>query len=92
MSSATDIEDDVDHSQRPKAVVGSHREEEEAFGKAYDPKIVRRIWAFVKPYRKQMLLSVAAVIAFTLIQLAIPLIIRYAIDHGMAPGADGSVL
>ena len=92
MSQATDIEDDVDYKSRPKAVVGSHREEEEAFGKAYDPKIIRRIWAFVKPYRKQMLISVVAVIVFTLIQLSIPLIIRYAIDHGMQPGSDGSVL
>ena len=36
-------------SGRPtKAVVGSHRDEEEVFGKAYDPRIVRRIWSFVK--------------------------------------------
>src|SRR6187399_700844 len=92
MSEADDIEDDHDKSHRPKAVVGSHREEEEAFGKAYDPRIVRRIWSFVKPYRRQMLLSVVAVICFTLIQLALPLIIRYAIDNGMKPGADGTVL
>ncbi len=84
---------DEDRSRRPaKAVVGSHREEEEVFGKAYDPRILRRIWAFVHPYRKQIYLSVAAVLVFTLTQLAIPLIIRFAIDNGMAAGADGSVL
>jgi len=78
-----------DRSRRPtRAVVGSHREEEEIFGKAYDPRIIRRIWGFVRPYRKQMLISVAAVLVFTLTQLAIPLIIRFAIDNGMAPGAD----
>ena len=33
----------------PRAVVGSSLDrEEEVFGKAYDPKIVRRIWAFVR--------------------------------------------
>ncbi|MFY8030351.1 MAG: ABC transporter ATP-binding protein, partial [Devosia sp.] len=89
---AESIEDTNDKPRRLKAVVGSHREEEEAFGKAYDPRIVRRIMAFVKPYRKQMLVSVAAVVIFTGIQLTLPLIIRYAIDHGMAPGADGTVL
>jgi ATP-binding cassette subfamily B protein len=93
MTDTADLEDeDVKSHKPPKAVVGSHREEEEAFGKAYDPRIVRRIWSFVKPYRKQMLLSVIAVICFTLIQLALPLIIRYAIDNGMKPGADGTVL
>ena len=94
MTTAQDIEiDDEDRSRRPtKAVVGSHREDEEVFGKAYDPKIVRRIWAFVNPYRGQILLSVGAVLVFTLTQLSIPLIIRYAIDNGMAHGVSPQVL
>ncbi|TIO49381.1 MAG: ABC transporter ATP-binding protein [Mesorhizobium sp.] len=83
-----------DTSGRPaKAVVGSHRDEEEVFGKAYDPRVVRRIWSFVRPYRSRIFISVAAVLVFTLTQLAIPLVIRYAIDHGMAPGRlDRSVM
>ncbi|MBZ9668371.1 ABC transporter ATP-binding protein [Mesorhizobium sp. ES1-3] len=83
-----------DKSGRPtKAVVGSHRDEEEVFGKAYDPRIVRRIWSFVRPYQGRIFISVAAVLVFTLTQLAIPLVIRYAIDHGMAPGRlDRSVM
>ncbi|MBI4923366.1 MAG: ABC transporter ATP-binding protein [Devosia nanyangense] len=94
MATAEDIElEEEDRSRRPsKAVVGSHREEEEVFGKAYDPRIVRRIWSFVDPYRSKIAISVAAVLAFTLTQLAIPLIIRFAIDNGMAKGSDGSVL
>lgn len=87
--------EDEDHKDKrpPRAVVGSHRLEEEVFGKAYDPKIVRRIWSFVQPYRLQIYLSVAAVLVFTLSQLAIPLIIRYAIDHGMVVGGlDTNVL
>lgn len=90
--SAESIEDHSDKPRRLKAVVGSHREEEEAFGRAYDPRVIRRIWAFVRPYRKQILISVGAVVAFTLLQLTIPLIIRFAIDNGMAPGADGTLL
>ncbi len=55
VAQSMDFDDDEDHSRRPaKAVVGSHREDEEVFGKAYDPKIVRRIWAFVRPYRRQI--------------------------------------
>ncbi|QKD06664.1 ABC transporter ATP-binding protein [Mesorhizobium loti] len=83
-----------DKSGRPtKAVVGSHRDEEEVFGKAYDPRIIRRIWSFVSPYQGRIFISVAAVLVFTLTQLAIPLVIRYAIDHGMAAGRlDHSVM
>ncbi|PZV39417.1 ABC transporter ATP-binding protein [Mesorhizobium kowhaii] len=93
MSTQSDDEKE-DTSGRPtKAVVGSHRDEEEVFGKAYDPRIVRRIWSFVKPYQSRIFISVAAVLVFTLTQLAIPLVIRYAIDHGMAAGRlDQSVM
>jgi ATP-binding cassette subfamily B protein len=92
--SAQDDDEKDDKSGRPtKAVVGSHRDEEEVFGKAYDPRIVRRIWSFVRPYQGRIFISVAAVLVFTLTQLAIPLVIRYAIDHGMAPGRlDRSVM
>lgn len=72
----------------PRASVGSHRIEEEIFGKAYDPKTVRRIWAFVRPYRLKIYLSVAAVLVFTATQLAIPLIIGRAIDSGMTEGGN----
>jgi ATP-binding cassette subfamily B multidrug efflux pump len=72
----------------PRASVGSHRVEEDVFGKAYDPQTVRRIWAFVRPYRKKIYLSVAAVILFTATQLAIPLIIAQAIDGGMTEGGN----
>jgi len=75
-------------SRPPKAVVGSQvSQEEEIFGKVYDRHVVRRLWKFVGPYRNQILLSVAAVLLFTLTQLAIPLVIRYAIDNGMKVGA-----
>jgi ATP-binding cassette subfamily B protein len=79
-----------DRTRRPpRAVVGSHRPEEEIFGKAYDGKVVGRIMHFVAPYRTQMIVSVAAVLVFTLSQLAIPLTIRWAIDHGIALGEAG---
>ncbi len=68
-----------------RAVVGSHRIEEEMFGKVFDPQIIRRIGFFVKPYRREFIISVIAVLIFTLTQLMIPMIIRYAIDWGVVP-------
>jgi ATP-binding cassette subfamily B protein len=73
-----------------RAVVGSHRIEEEMFGKVFDPQIVRRIGVFVQPYRRQFIISVFAVLAFTLTQLAIPMIIRHAIDMGVMRGPEGA--
>ena len=63
-----------------RAVVGSHRIEEEMFGRVFDPQIIRRIGTFVAPYRREFLISVVAVLVFTLTQLAIQMIIRHAID------------
>ena len=90
----SDEDEKEDTSGRPtKAVVGSHRDEQEVFGKVYDPRIARRIWSFVKPYQGRILISVAAVLVFTLTQLALPLIIRHAIDNGMMAGRfDRTVL
>src|SRR5690349_4484053 len=76
----------------PRASVGSHKIEEEVFGKAYDPKTVRRIWAFVKPFRGKIYLSVAAVLVFTATQLAVPLIIGWAIDGAMVAGGNANNL
>jgi len=88
-----DTQDVRDEERRPpRATVGSHRIEEEIFGKVFDTNIVKRIWAFVAPYRTKIYGAVAAVLAFTAMQLAIPLIIRYAIDHGMQPSASPQAL
>lgn len=82
-----------DGGRPPRAVVGSQRLEEEMFGRAFDKNILKRIWAFVRPYRPKVAVSVAAVLIFTGTQLLIPLIIRYAIDHGMRPdGGDRAAL
>jgi ATP-binding cassette subfamily B multidrug efflux pump len=73
----------------PRAVVGSHRIEEEMFGPVFDRNIVFRIWEFVKPYRKQLIISIIAVLVFTSTQLIIPLIISSAIDNGLTADAAG---
>jgi ATP-binding cassette, subfamily B, multidrug efflux pump len=90
-----DIQDDQDNNNRrpPRAVVGSHHAEERIFGRAFDGRVIRRIWPFVRPYKTKIIIAVVAVLIFTLSQIALPLTIRFAIDHGMAVGAtDFSVL
>ena len=81
-----------DERPRMRAVVGSDRIEEEIFGRVFDGKVAQRIWQFVRPYKRHVVISVAAVVTFTGSQLTIPLLIRYAIDNGMAPDAPPTVL
>jgi len=77
----------------PHAVVGSQiSRDEEMFGAAYDGHVVRRFFAFVRPYRRQIYIALVAVLTFTLTQLSIPLIIRMAIDKALLPGRGGEAL
>ena len=77
MSEELEVErgDIRDNGRRPpRAVVGSQRVEEEIFGRLFDRTVVSRIWDFVRPYRRQLIISVIAVLIFTATQIAIPLI------------------
>ncbi|MFW5690142.1 MAG: hypothetical protein ACOC1U_11275, partial [Spirochaetota bacterium] len=50
----------------PLAVVGSQiSRDEELFGRAFDPHILRRFLPFVKPYRTQLALALVGVLLFT---------------------------
>lgn len=76
-----DVRDDG--RRPPRAVVGSHSVEEAMFGRLFDRSVAARIWDFVRPYRRSVIISVVAVLVFSATQLLIPLIIRYAIDNGL---------
>ena len=74
----------------PRAVVGSQVSfEEEMFGAAFDGRVVSRFWVFVAPHRRRLWIGVAAVLVFTLTQVAIPLVLRYAIDDALVAGEAG---
>ena len=77
----------------PHAVVGSQiSRDEEMFGAAYDGHVVRRFFAFVRPYRRRIYIAIAAVLTFTLTQLSVPLIIRMTIDDALLPGRGGEAV
>lgn len=61
--------------------------DEQIFGAAFDGGVIGRFLGFLRPYRRRLLAAIAAVLVFTLTQLAIPLIIRYAIDNALVQGA-----
>ena len=68
----------------PLAVVGSQISyDEDLFGRVFDKWVVRRFLVYLRPYRAQIAIAIAAVLVFTLTQLSIPLIIRTAIDKAL---------
>lgn len=77
----------------PRAVVGSQiSRDEEMFGAAFNGRVVRRFLSYVHPYRRRIYIALAAVVVFTAAQLAIPLVIRYAIDDAIVAGGGADVM
>ena len=74
--------------KRPRlASVGAQSNREEVmFGATFDGKVVRRLLAFVIPYRRRLLFGLAAVLVFTATQLAIPLIVSNTFDYVAGAG------
>lgn len=80
---------DAAQNRPPLAVVGSQiSQDEELFGRAFDPWVIKRFMAYLAPYRRQLLIGLGCVLAFTLTQLTLPLLVRAAIDHALAEGAS----
>ena len=77
----------------PRAVVGSQvSQEEQMFGAAFDGQIVRRFLSYLRPYRGRLILAILAVLVFTATQIAIPLVVRDAIDQALVTGATNRAL
>ncbi|NNE85105.1 MAG: ABC transporter ATP-binding protein [Alphaproteobacteria bacterium] len=95
MTATTDgAPDQPERGRPPRAYVGSQiSQDEEMFGALFDGGVVRRFMTYVRPYRRQVLLAIAAVLVVTGAQLAIPLIIRFGIDDVLlAEGGNAKLL
>ncbi|MDA0366762.1 MAG: ABC transporter ATP-binding protein [Proteobacteria bacterium] len=76
-----------------RAVVGSQiSRDEEMFGAAFDRQVVRRFMGYVRPFRGAIILAIGAVLTFTATQLAIPLVIRWAIDDALLSDVGGQAM
>ena len=77
----------------PRAVVGSQVSvDERMFAAAFDGRVISRFMGFVRLYKNLLYIAVAAVIVFTLTQLTIPLILRFAIDNALVKEATNRQL
>ena len=60
--------------------------EEEVLGKAYDATLMRRLLWYLRPYKPQVALALAAIICASVLQLAQPYLMKLAIDRYIAGG------
>ncbi len=60
-------------------------QEDEILGKAYDARLVRRLWVFVRPYRTTFLFTLALIFLASGVDLLAPLITQIAIDRFIVP-------
>ena len=66
----------------------SNMHEEEALGKAYDSRLMRRLLQYMKPYKWRVVLALVMVAIVTPLELAPPLIFRNAIDNYFVPALN----
>jgi ATP-binding cassette subfamily B protein len=69
----------------------SNLHEEEALGKAYDSRLMRRLLQYMKPYKWRVVLALVMVAVVTPLELAPPLVFRKAIDDYFVPALNHAV-
>lgn len=74
-------------TSRPERDAG----EEKELGRAYDAALIRRLWTFVRPYRRDFWLALACLPATSAFMLAQPYILKVVIDRYIAAGDVGGV-
>ncbi|MBK7977134.1 MAG: ABC transporter ATP-binding protein [Deltaproteobacteria bacterium] len=59
---------------------------------AYDGRLVRRLWDFIRPHRRALVITTVLLPVVTVFELAQPLLMRAAIDHAIVPRDLGGLL
>jgi ATP-binding cassette subfamily B protein/subfamily B ATP-binding cassette protein MsbA len=68
------------HPQTPPP---SH-DDDTILGKAYDPKLVRRLWGYVRPYRWRLFAALGFMTVATVMNVSGPYLVKLALDNGVA--------
>ncbi|MHC4660835.1 MAG: ABC transporter ATP-binding protein [Planctomycetota bacterium] len=64
---------------------GFHEEQE--LGRMYDIRYVKRLWIYAKPFRKLLLFSLILLLFMSCIDLALPIMQKFAMDGAIATGS-----
>ncbi|RJP19542.1 MAG: ABC transporter ATP-binding protein [Candidatus Abyssobacteria bacterium SURF_5] len=65
--------------------IGTYHEEE-ALGKAYDARLVKRLWQYMRPYKGRIMLSLFFLLILSGFQLLQPYLVKRAIDEHILAG------
>ena len=63
--------------------------DDEVIGRAYDARLLRRLFGFVQPYRRQLILAIVWMIATTVMSVSGPWVIGRAVDQITAGNLEG---
>lgn len=63
-----------------------HFTDDEILGKAYDARLMRRLWAVSRPYRSVVLLTAVLFVPIAGLELLQPYLLKVAIDRHILPG------
>ena len=61
--------------------------EEEVLGKAYDGRLMRRLLAYIRPYKSEVLIALVFLLINAALQVVGPLLTKLAIDRYLAKSA-----
>jgi ATP-binding cassette, subfamily B, multidrug efflux pump len=61
--------------------------EEEVLGKAYDSRLMRRLLAYLRPYRRVVALALIAIFLYGLLQAVPPYLLKVEVDRYLDPAA-----
>jgi ATP-binding cassette, subfamily B, multidrug efflux pump len=83
------------HERTERALKGFH--EEGSIGKAYDGRLLRRLWPFVRPHARYLVASLVTLVVITSINLVRPIVMGDVVHQGSVRDAgrlmrDGLVL
>jgi ATP-binding cassette subfamily B protein len=70
--------------------MSEHLHEEENLGKAYDARILRKLWRYVAPYRMQVFGTLALVAPLFLLDIAPAWVIKTGLDRATGVAPEGS--
>ncbi len=62
--------------------------EETRLGKAYDARLLQRLWPFIRPHRGLLFWSIGLVILITILDVALPYVTKLAIDRHIVPAGS----
>jgi len=63
-----------------------HLSDDAVVGKVYDNRVVMRLLTYMVPYKKDALISLAAVLVYTVANVGLPLVVMFGINWGINSG------